>query len=114
MGFSLESLEFSRLVELVGRNAQTPMGVARFARLRPISTRSALDHDLRAIGETVMLSVSAFPIDQHRTEFTGTAQADGNGQVKFPNFSIDRSHIGARFLATATGSESSTSSSNRA
>src|SRR5437879_5441378 len=56
MGFSLESLEFSRLVELVGRNAQTPMGVARFARLRPISTRSALDHDLRAIGETVMLS----------------------------------------------------------
>ena len=29
--FSLETLEYDKLLELVSRNAQTPMGVERFA-----------------------------------------------------------------------------------
>jgi len=57
-------------------------------------------------GETVSLNVTAFPLDEHRTESTGTAQADENGQVLFKGFSIDPSHAGARFLASARGSES--------
>ena len=57
-------------------------------------------------GEQVALSAAAFPLDQHRTEFTAVAQADANGQVQFAGFQIDRSHLGKRFLVTATGSES--------
>jgi hypothetical protein len=56
-------------------------------------------------GETVQLTVAAFPLDQHQTEFTASAQADGNGNAAFANFNIDQSHLGARFLATATGSD---------
>src|SRR5262249_32380307 len=62
-------------------------------------------------GETVTLTVASFPLDEHRTEFTATAEADGNGQVRFAGFSIDRSHAGVRFLAHATGSEPSAQTS---
>ncbi len=57
-------------------------------------------------GESVLLRVVTVPSDQHRTEFTAVAQADGSGQVRYPGFAIDRSHLGVRFLATAVGSES--------
>ena len=56
MGFSLETLEFSRLLELASRHAQTPMGVDRFADLRPFESRRELDQALSAIRETIYLN----------------------------------------------------------
>jgi DNA mismatch repair protein MutS2 len=56
MGFSLETLEFSRLLELASRHAQTPMGVDRFADLRPSESRRDLDRALSAIRETIYLN----------------------------------------------------------
>jgi DNA mismatch repair protein MutS2 len=56
MSFSLETLEYARLLELVSRNAQTPMGVERFADLRPMTNRHELDRDLAAISETIVLN----------------------------------------------------------
>ena len=54
--YSLEILEYARLLELVSRNAQTSMGVERFALLRPLATRSELDDALAAISETILLN----------------------------------------------------------
>ncbi|MGD9564522.1 MAG: endonuclease MutS2 [Pyrinomonadaceae bacterium] len=56
MGFSLETLEYERLLELVSRNAQTPMGIERFAGLRPKTNRLELDADLAAITEAILLN----------------------------------------------------------
>ncbi|MEP6946993.1 MAG: endonuclease MutS2 [Acidobacteriota bacterium] len=56
MEYSLETLEFERLLELVSRNAQTPMGVERFAELRPFIDRRALDASLAAIKEAILLN----------------------------------------------------------
>src|SRR5215211_1766109 len=56
MSFSLDTLEYSKLLELVSRNAQTPMGEARFADLRPLASRAELDRALAAISETVLLN----------------------------------------------------------
>src|SRR5258707_3001533 len=56
MAYSLETLEYSRLLELVSRHAQTPMGVERFARLRPLASRRELDDALAAITETIVLN----------------------------------------------------------
>ena len=56
MSYSLETLEYAKLLELVSRNAQTPMGVERFARLRPITNRRELDDSLAAITETILLN----------------------------------------------------------
>ena len=56
MSYSLETLEYAKLLELVSRNAQTPMGVDRFALLRPIATRRELDNALAAISETILLN----------------------------------------------------------
>ena len=56
MSFSLETLEYSKLLELVSRNAQTPMGVSRFADLRPITSRSELERSLAAVSETISLN----------------------------------------------------------
>ena len=57
-------------------------------------------------GEQVLLQVSAFPLDQHSVEYTAVTQADSTGRIRVTPFNIDRSHLGVRFLATATGSES--------
>ncbi len=54
--YSLETLEYAKLLELVSRHAQTPMGVERFADLRPIATRNELDAALAAISETIALN----------------------------------------------------------
>jgi len=56
MSFSLDTLEYSKLLELVARNAQTPMGEARFADLRPLMSRTELDRALEAISETISLN----------------------------------------------------------
>lgn len=56
MSFSLETLEYAKLLELVSRNAQTPMGVERFADLRPFTSRNELDRELRAVSETITLN----------------------------------------------------------
>ncbi|MEO6049873.1 MAG: Smr/MutS family protein [Pyrinomonadaceae bacterium] len=56
MSSSLETLEYAKLLELVSRHAQTPMGVERFALLRPLATRRALDGSLAAITETIALN----------------------------------------------------------
>src|SRR5215211_2143064 len=56
MSFSLDTLEYSKLLELVSRNAQTPMGEARFADLRPLASRAELDRALAAISETLLLN----------------------------------------------------------
>jgi DNA mismatch repair protein MutS2 len=56
MSFSLDTLEYSRLLELISRDAQTPMGVERFADLRPKTDRLELDRDLAAISETITLN----------------------------------------------------------
>src|SRR5688572_5223166 len=56
MGFSLETLEYGKLLELISRNAQTPMGKARFADLRPKTHRNELENDLSAITETILLN----------------------------------------------------------
>ena len=54
--YSLETLEYAKLLELVSRNAQTPMGVECFALLRPLATRRELDEALAAITETIALN----------------------------------------------------------
>ena len=57
-------------------------------------------------GEQVLLEVRAFPLDQHNVEFTAAAVADSTGQIAVGGFHIDSSHLGVRFLMTATGSQS--------
>ncbi|NOT48400.1 MAG: endonuclease MutS2, partial [Acidobacteria bacterium] len=56
MSFSLDTLEFERLLELISRHAQTPMGVERFADLRPKTSKPELENDLAAIAETIALN----------------------------------------------------------
>lgn len=56
MSFSLDILEYNKLLELVSRHAQTPMGVDRFALLRPLTNRRDLDAALAAISETVTIN----------------------------------------------------------
>lgn len=56
MSYSLDTLEYEKLLELVSRNAQTPMGIERFADLRPKVSRQELDADLAAISETILLN----------------------------------------------------------
>ncbi len=55
MNFSLETLEYEKLLELVSRNAQTPMGEERFAILRPKTSKIEVERDLAAISETIVL-----------------------------------------------------------
>jgi uncharacterized protein (TIGR03437 family) len=57
-------------------------------------------------GEQVQLKAATLPLDQHNTEFTAAATADGAGRISVSGFQIDESHLGKRFLLTATGSES--------
>src|SRR5215203_6092649 len=54
--FSLATLEYEKLLALVARHAQTPMGEARFAELRPLTSRLELERELKAISETIFLN----------------------------------------------------------
>ncbi len=56
MPYSLETLEYARLLELVSRKAQTPMGAGRILNLRPFASRSELDRALAAVTETITLN----------------------------------------------------------
>src|SRR3954470_7463823 len=56
MPYSLDTLEFGRLLDLVARNAQTPMGRERIFALGPMSSRLELDNSLKAINETIALA----------------------------------------------------------
>ena len=56
MSYSLTTLEYEKLLALVGRNAQTPMGAERLANLRPITGRTELSRELSRISETVLLN----------------------------------------------------------
>ncbi|MGB7200854.1 MAG: endonuclease MutS2 [Pyrinomonadaceae bacterium] len=56
MSYSLDTLEFDRLLDLVARHAQTPMGVARIRALRPLASRIELNNALAAIDETIVLN----------------------------------------------------------
>ncbi len=56
MSYSLETLEYAKLLELVSRHAQTPMGEERFAILRPKTSRIEVERDLAAVSETIVLN----------------------------------------------------------
>ena len=56
MSYSLETLEFDRLLELVARNAQTPMGARRIKDVRPLTDRIELANLLTALDETMALA----------------------------------------------------------
>ena len=56
MGYSLETLEFARLLDLVARNAQTASGEALVLASRPFTSRVELDRSLAATEETLKLS----------------------------------------------------------
>jgi DNA mismatch repair protein MutS2 len=52
---SLGTLEYEKLLALVARHAQTPMGRARLENLQPLTGRLELERDLRAVAETFEL-----------------------------------------------------------
>ncbi|MDQ3219850.1 MAG: endonuclease MutS2 [Acidobacteriota bacterium] len=56
MSYSLETLEYEKLLQLVSRNAQTPMGEDRFAGLRPLTSKADIERQLSAISETIRLN----------------------------------------------------------
>jgi len=56
MSFSLETLEYGKLLELVSQSAQTPMGSLRFAEMRPFISRVELEGALNAVNETIELN----------------------------------------------------------
>jgi DNA mismatch repair protein MutS2 len=53
---SLNTLEYQKLLAIVARNAQTPMGKARFAELQPMANRLELEKDLQLVAETLRLN----------------------------------------------------------
>ncbi|MEO8573334.1 MAG: hypothetical protein ABI481_05140, partial [Pyrinomonadaceae bacterium] len=75
MSFSLDTLEYSKLLELVSRNAQTPMGEARFADLRPASSRPEIERSLAAISETILLN------EDKRVSWSFSGLEDPSGAV---------------------------------
>ena len=56
MSYSLDILEYGRLLELVARNAQTPMGRRRLMDLLPLDSRPELDNVLNSMNEAMFLS----------------------------------------------------------
>lgn len=56
-------------------------------------------------GEQVSVQIMALPEDLHHVEFTGSGTADGSGNVTVSGFAVDRSHLGMKFVLTATGSQ---------
>ncbi|HJS52025.1 MAG TPA: Smr/MutS family protein, partial [Pyrinomonadaceae bacterium] len=86
MSFSLETLEFGKLLELISRNAQTPMGEARFADLRPEKNRNELEKELAAITETIVLNEEK----QVSWSFSGLEDpADAIAILRIENASLD-------------------------
>ena len=53
--FSLETLQFTKLLELIARNAHTEMGERRLLELRPHTSKIELTRNLKLIEETIAL-----------------------------------------------------------
>ncbi len=53
---SLITLEYGKLLALIARYAQTPMGKARLEELRPLTNKLELERDLQAVSETIVLN----------------------------------------------------------
>ena len=53
---TLQSLEYKKMLALVSRHAQTPMGEAWFENLAPLTSRVQLENDLKAVAETISLN----------------------------------------------------------
>lgn len=53
---SLTTLEYGKLLALVARHANTPMGKARLENLRPLTSKLELERDLQAVSETIVLN----------------------------------------------------------
>ncbi len=53
---TLQSLEYERLLALVSRHAQTPMGEERLKNLAPLTSRLELETNLKAVAETISLN----------------------------------------------------------
>ena len=86
MSFSLETLEYGKLLELISRNAQTPMGIAHFEGLRPRTNRIELEKDLAAITETILLNEEK----QASWSFSGLEDpGDAIAILKIENASLD-------------------------
>ncbi len=56
MAYSLETLEFDALLEIVASNAQTPMGARLICKLRPFAGRPVLESALAAITEAIVIN----------------------------------------------------------
>ena len=50
------ALGYKKLLNLFSRSAQTPMGKARLENLRPLTSKSQLERELRAVSETIYLN----------------------------------------------------------
>ena len=86
MSYSLETLEYATLLELVSRHAQTPMGVGRFADLRPLGNRRDLDNSIAAITETILLNEEK----QVTWSFSGLDDpSDGVAILKIANATLE-------------------------
>src|SRR5687767_10267487 len=86
MAYSLETLEYSKLLELVSRNTQTPMGEERFADLRPLTSRAELERCLAAISETISLNEEK----QVRWSFSGLQDpSDAVAILKIQNATLE-------------------------
>jgi DNA mismatch repair protein MutS2 len=86
MTFSLETLEYGKLLELVSRNSQTPMGRVRFGGLHPKTNRFELENDLAAITETILLNEEK----QVSWSFSGLEDpGDSIAVLKIENASLD-------------------------
>ena len=53
---SLTTLEYGKLLALVARHAQTPMGAERLENLQPLTSREELDRQLQAAAEMISLA----------------------------------------------------------
>jgi DNA mismatch repair protein MutS2 len=77
MSYSLETLEFPRLLDLVARNAQTPMGADRIRDLRPIPVKHELDNALDALREAILLTEAR----EITWSFSGVSDPTGAVQI---------------------------------
>lgn len=72
--YSYSTLEFEKLLLLVSRYAQTPMGIDRIAELRPLTSVKALERDLQAVSETILLNEDK-QVSWYFSEFADPADA---------------------------------------
>ncbi len=86
MSYSLEILEFAKLLDLVGRNAQTPMGRAKVAGLLPLGSAIEVGHELARVSETIVLNEEK----QVSWSFSGLEDpADGLAVLRIRNATLE-------------------------